>query len=653
MNPTVKYRADIDGLRAFAVLFVVLFHFGLGFPGGFVGVDVFFVISGYLIGGHIYQSKLEGRFSWGAFYVRRIKRILPALITVLIAVWLIMFFIATPADFKRLGRDAAATLLSISNVTLWNSIDYFSPNAEHNPLLMTWSLAVEEQFYFLAPLLILTLTRFDKNRSLWLMAIATLFCFILAAVGTIKAPNSAWFLTPFRAWELFAGALLGMVHTHYPAGFSSKKDNVKSAVGLALVTLCALFYGSQTSFPGIGALPVILGAVLLLDAQTAFINRRLFSWRPLRFIGLISYSLYLWHWPVISLYRYLCEAEPGAVTRILLVALSMVLATVSYYVIEKPFRAAQHPQPRVFWRYGAVMGLLTLIFAMTWQQKGFPSRWPLEFTRMQAEIEEAEDLCMTSYGDTLLTGNALCNGGARGQKKIALIGDSHAGALAAAFRELAQEHQLTPVIFAKSSCAPLLGVYRHSAGWPLHDAQCRDFKQDVDDYLARDEQISTVIIAGFWQSGLMEGKAPWLSENAPSLRPDQALQQGLAETISRLQRMGKRVIVLGDVPMMSFTPEKRVMRCFSRTFAYANPQGSGVCEFAGHDSIEPDTASALLNNVSMQQNAVFANLQDALCDTATCRFAESAHIYYKDPHHLTRYAADKVLRSVLMPLITP
>ncbi|WP_081005688.1 acyltransferase family protein [Trabulsiella odontotermitis] len=140
IDTAVKYRADIDGLRALAVLFVVLFHFGLGFPGGFVGVDVFFAISGYLIGGHIYQSKLEDDFSWGQFYVRRIKRILPALIAVVVAVWLVMFFVSTPEDFRTLGRDAAAALLSVSNVTLWNSLNYFSPSTEHNPLLMTWSL---------------------------------------------------------------------------------------------------------------------------------------------------------------------------------------------------------------------------------------------------------------------------------------------------------------------------------------------------------------------------------------------------------------------------------------------------------------------------------------------------------------------------------
>jgi peptidoglycan/LPS O-acetylase OafA/YrhL len=651
MFPKVKYRTDIDGLRALAVLFVVFFHFGLGFSGGFVGVDVFFAISGYLIGGHIYQSKLEGYFSWGQFYVRRIKRILPALIAVVVTVWLVMFFISTPEDFRTLGRDATATLLSVSNVTLWNSLNYFSPSAEHNPLLMTWSLGVEEQFYFLAPFLILALTRLNKNVRFWLMAVVILFCFAIAASGTISAPHSAWFLTPFRAWELFSGAVLGMVHTHYPATYATRTDNFKSVTGVMLITLCALFYDDRTSFPGAGALPVILGTLLLLDARTAVLNRRLLSWKPLRFIGLISYSLYLWHWPVISLYHYLFEAEPGTEIRILLTVSSMALATASYYMIEKPFRAAQLPPHRVFLRYGVAIGVLTLVLAVTWQQKGFPSRWPPDFVRMQEETEETEDPCMTSYGNTLLTGNTLCNGG-NAPNKVALIGDSHAGALATAFRKLATENKLTPVIFAKSSCAPLTGVYRHSSSWPLHDAQCRAFRQDVDNYLARDKQISTVIIAGFWQSGLMEGKAPWLSENTASLRPDQALRQGLAGTIIRLQQAGKRVVVLGDVPVMTFTPIKRAMLCFSRVFAWANNQHSGMCELAGYESMEPDDASALLKEVSVKHNAVFTSLQAALCDAVSCRFADSGHIYYKDPQHLTRYGADRILGRVLIPVIT-
>jgi peptidoglycan/LPS O-acetylase OafA/YrhL len=651
MKTDIKYRADIDGLRALAVLFVVLFHFKLGFPGGFVGVDVFFAISGYLIGGHIYQSKLEQRFSWGSFYVRRIKRILPALIAVVVLVWLIMFFIATPADFRKMGRDAAATMLSASNVTLWNSIDYFSPSAEHNPLLMTWSLGVEEQFYFLAPLLILALTRCRKNVRIALMATITLICFVIAAIGTVKAPHSAWFLTPFRAWELFGGALLGMIHSHHSAGLAVKASNFKSAIGIVLITLCALYYDNLTPFPGVSALPVILGTLLLLDAQSSFINRRLLSWRPLRFIGLISYSLYLWHWPVISLYYYLCEASPGMGVSLLLVALSMALATISYFIIEKPFRFAQLTKAQVFLRYGVVMGLLTVVFAITWQQKGFPSRWPVAFRQIQEEIQETGDRCMTSYGDTLLTNNAECNGG-NGKEKVALIGDSHAGALAAAFRTLTQKHHLTPVIFAKSSCAILMKVYRHSAGWPRHDEQCRTFKQDVENYLARDKRVTTVIIAGFWQSGFIEGKAQWLSEKQPSLNSAQALRQGLSETISRLQRMGKRVIVMGDVPMMNFIPEKRVMRCFSRAFAWANPQQDGMCQIADSASVAPDTTSELLRAVVARYGAEYASQRAVLCGPAGCRFAESMHIYYKDAQHLTRYGAEKVLTRILLPLLT-
>ncbi|WP_054179537.1 acyltransferase family protein [Trabulsiella odontotermitis] len=187
-----------------------------------------------------------------------------------------------------------------------------------------------------------------------------------------------------------------MIHTHDTATFSARTDNIKSVTGVLLITLCALLYDARPPFPGTGALPVILGTLLILDAQTTVLNRRLLSWKPLRFIGLISYSLYLWHWPVISIYHYIFEAEPRTGIRILLTVVSMVLATVSYYVIERPFRAAQLPWHQVFLRYGSVMALLTVIFAITWQQRGFPSRWPIAFVQMLAEAEGAEDICMTS-----------------------------------------------------------------------------------------------------------------------------------------------------------------------------------------------------------------------------------------------------------------
>ena len=339
---TGGYRPDIDGLRAVAVLSVLLFHAGFGaFRFGFIGVDIFFVISGFLIGGHIHDEELAGRFTFLAFYCRRAKRILPALYVVVCAVILLGALVLSPRELQRAATEGIATLLSASNLFFWKSTNYFAVASNQRTLLMTWSLGVEEQFYLVVPLLMVFLMR-SKVRLVLILASISVLSFCVAFYQAIHAREAAFYLLPARGWELLAGVLLALIanSARRDAVRGKVTQNVLSGLGLLLVLLPIFFLPSNLPFPGIGALPSVLGSVLLLSTPNGWANKRLLSIGVMRFTGRISYSLYLWHWPLLTFARIVLGTETSRIESSVILAISLLAATASYKWVEQPFRAS-------------------------------------------------------------------------------------------------------------------------------------------------------------------------------------------------------------------------------------------------------------------------------------------------------------------------
>ena len=361
----IAYRPDIDGLRAIAVLGVVFFHAGLGFPGGYAGVDVFFVISGFLITSLILKELRQGTFSLLGFWERRARRILPALTVVVVAILIAGWFFLLPADYEVLGKQIVALAALSSNIKFWWETGYFATSAEEKPLLHTWSLSLEEQFYLLIPLLLWFLFRLRKSSwvapVLFLGAIAS---FTLSVIGSYRAPSATFFLLPTRAWELAAGSLLAFVQP-IP---QPRLRTLIAWLGLAAILGPLFFYAPGIRFPGLTALPPVAGAALLIwsglrppssdlrpptsdlrpptsvlrppssDSRLPLPNR-LLATRPLVWIGLLSYSLYLWHWPLFAYCKYLSSTPPTLPVRLSLVAISVLLAWLSLCFVERPFRS--------------------------------------------------------------------------------------------------------------------------------------------------------------------------------------------------------------------------------------------------------------------------------------------------------------------------
>ena len=337
----MHYRREIDGLRAVAVLPVILFHTGFSvFSGGYVGVDVFFVISGYLITSILINDLEQGNFSIAGFYERRARRILPALFFVMAACLPFAYMWMLPTQLKDFAQSLVAVVFFASNIFFWRESGYFAADAELKPLLHTWSLAVEEQYYLLFPVFLLLTWRFGRSRVFWSVVVISVASLLIAEWGWRNKPSANFYLAPTRAWELLAGSICAFLSV----GKAQRSSNVLSVIGLGLIIFSIFAYDANTPFPSVYTLvPVVGTALVILFAEKETWVARLLSLRSLVGIGLISYSAYLWHQPLFAFARIRSLTEPSHELMGLLAAMSLLLAWATWYWIEQAFRKRANP----------------------------------------------------------------------------------------------------------------------------------------------------------------------------------------------------------------------------------------------------------------------------------------------------------------------
>lgn len=416
----MNYRADIDGLRALAVVPVVLFHAQIpGFSGGFVGVDLFFVISGFLITSILVNELAENKFSLLTFYERRARRILPALLAMLIACVIAGYFLLRPDQYAALGKSALATLVFSSNIWFWHSTDYFSEPAEFNSLLHTWSLAVEEQYYLIFPLILIVLFRGRRDIFRYLLGFAIL-SFCIAEYYSTRSPSGAFYLAPARAWELMIGSMLSISWVRQSA--SDLPGWVKEMLGVAALSLIlgsVFLLDEHSPFPGVYALPVILGGALLIytGAEGTLVAKFL-SLRVFVSIGLISYSLYLWHQPILVFSRLIDPV--WSISIWFWIVLSFAAGWLSWRYVESPFRnKSRFDGGRIFRLSGVWTLVLGLAGLCLWVTDGLPHRI--------ANHPYADIVGYDRKADRMTTWRFAARPGSFDAKgKIAVVGDSHA-----------------------------------------------------------------------------------------------------------------------------------------------------------------------------------------------------------------------------------
>jgi len=465
-NKAIAYRPEIDGLRTIAVLPVILFHAGIEiFSGGFVGVDIFFVISGYLITSIILREMETGNFSVIRFYERRARRILPALFFVIFLCFPFAYFLMLPDELKRFGLSVLSVAVFSSNIYFWQKTNYFSSNAEEQPLLHTWSLAVEEQYYFLFPLFLMVLWRHGKNK----LFLSTVFIAVLSICLTEwawrSAPSANFYLLPTRAWELLAGSLLAFINYKEIQKFKSGQlAQFSSLFGLFLIGYSIIFFNGKTPFPSLYSLIPVLGTVLVIAcSSTENIAGRILSQKLIVGIGLISYSAYLWHQPIFAFFRLYYVTDPGKSVFLFGAFLSLVMAWFSWKFVEAPFREKFIlDQKLVFVFSGTGLAFLISVGMLVNFDvfKGKYSQTLVDFKLQKKWTEE----CMLFGKETRDLSKACTYRNEWGEnkpRKILLWGDSHADAYQLAIEEYFKDSNYRIVSMTAASCPPLLGLNIH------------------------------------------------------------------------------------------------------------------------------------------------------------------------------------------------
>jgi len=641
----MHYRKDIDGLRSLAILPVVAYHAGLHIPGGFIGVDIFFVISGFLITSLILESAEKGEFKFSEFYFRRAKRLLPALFFMILLTAIASLFILTPSAYEEFSTSTVAATFFVSNFFFNNSIDYFSASADTMPLLHTWSLAVEEQFYLFWPVVMLGvawLLKRGQKLAVWALLILICGTSLLAAQYAVeKFPQLGFYLTPFRLWELGAGGILVLV--------MRAKDQLSAPVangvflsGLLMACMSLFWLTKEVQFPGLAALPVVLGTCLMLwtgnmqGQQVA----RIFRLPPLVYIGKLSYSLYLMHWPVFALYRVFAGGSEAVETiPLALIALSFLLAMVSYHLVEKPFRF-NVSKPKIWASVAASALLVGGAHASALSTNGYKSRVDEEvLPSYAADLDVMWEWPCKEEGIGTVLGKSCHIGTSwrRAERRYVLWGDSHAGHFAPLLEHAAKDDVIS-ILFIRG-CPSFIDdktVRRVIKGSTEYSRNCGIQQDRILKWLKQERaSIDGVILVSAWS-----GYAKSLFETDQNLRskPEsyRLVENGTRAVISKIPKRIP-VTVISDVPR----PNRKFTQCIMSTEGWIKrkKQEAIKCEPLSRgkiDSLHVPTNDALSKAVKGRKNARVLNSVERMCGAESCPIYIGERIFYRDNHHMRR-----------------
>ena len=655
----MKYRADIDGLRTVAVLPVVIFHAGLGLPGGFVGVDVFFVISGFLITFLLVSEIQTNRFSIINFYERRARRIFPALFAMVFATTVAASFVMLPYDFEDFGKSVVATTLLAANIWFYKQEGYFTEAAELEPLLHAWSLSVEEQYYIVFPLLLLFAFRYlGRLGAVALILCVGLISFLAAAKTVSSAPEASLHL---RAWELMIGSLLAI-------GFAlSWTDRVSlpkwmahlvSLFGLAFIIVPVFFYNPETLFPGVNALPPCLGAMLMIaiGGDGRGIGTRFLSLPIMTFVGKLSYSIYLWHWPVITLVYY----KFGELTSALglsCLAVAFVLAYLSWRFVEQPFRNRRRiGVPMVAFTSIGAMALSTGLGLFIWRSDGLPNRVdPRLLDIVQPAVPRTTHYakfrhCLFVTPERAQNGDVCVRGAESVQPSFVFVGDSHAASLTPVVFDMARDLGIAGYQYSNPGLVPLPDVWRLD----------RVGTEDVDAFVAFVQErpsIETIIIARYWLHQMtgytyrFEGDV-WLDERYDGSGASYN-QTATLNGLIRLSRMfpDREIVLLDDVPSGSEMHIRDQIRRVN--FEGLSKLGLPVEAYQKQRASYEPFFEKLAQDTP---NIFYRPVASKLCDAQLCRLFDGDTLLYNDGDHVKPVGALKLsepIRDLLAEFSTP
>jgi len=654
------YRPDIDGLRALAIIPVLIFHaFPSVLPGGFVGVDIFFVISGFLISSIIFKGLQRESFTFSGFYANRIKRIFPALLLVLTVSLVFGWFFLLPGEYAQLGKHILGGAGYVENFVLRREAGYFDTKSFLKPLMHLWSLGIEEQFYLTYPFLLWAAWRLRRN-LLAIIVTLVLISFSLNVWQIRNAAVSSFFLPQTRFWELWVGGVLAYLDifrqdvnrrlTGSWADLASRLSggeknaprtaivhNVQSIVGIVLIGM-ALLLVHESAFPGWWALLPVSGAsLLILGGPVAWINHRILSTRIAVFVGLISYPMYLWHWPILSFARMIRGDELSRGVRIAAVTLSLVLSWATWRFVESPIRFG-----RRIWIKTAALALISVIvgcIGYTIHYKdGFGGRFknlPIDFGWAQPEEPSTPDCRKTVGSDKM----GYCRSLGAGAPDVLLMGDSHAASLYRGLASAYAQRSHSLMNLGEPGCVPFYDTQTYTP-W-IQQTDCRPIVNRMLDFATSTPSIRTIILSTRGPMHMLGQNFGEDATGAPVLSWDGAPQNSsqadifaaaFRNTVLRLSAAGKNVVVFVDWPELGFDPRS----CLPRPV----PLFSRVRPLCGVPRSQVDARNRAYREVIFNMENEFSGLSvfdplPYLCDSTACYAMRAGHLLYRDDNHLS------------------
>lgn len=635
----MRYRRDIDGLRALAIIPVVLFHAGVpALGGGFIGVDIFFVLSGYLITRQLLETEARGLSMIFEFYERRVRRIAPAFLAMLATLLLVVTIFLPAADILRTAKSTVAAIFFAANFRFYGKTGYFDGAAHDEPLLHMWSLAVEEQFYLFFPLLLFLLRPRNPLPVLTAFATASL---LAAQLSLATDPLWAFYLLPARAWELLAGALLATSKTRESLRGASRET--AAVFGLLLILIPIFIYDAFTPIPGVAALPPVIGVTILLAVGEGSLVGRMLSSAPLVWVGLISYSLYLWHWPIFIVSRQLLGTVDH-LTTVALIALSFVVALLSFHYVERPFRnRTAISWQRVFAITGAVAFAISASSIGLIAADGLPQRSPEaeRYFQSAARFETAfqDNPCLAHGAE--LPPLSPCMLGRQGQRVDGILwGDSHAAHWAPMIEFAATDANLKFRQITKAGCPPVPTEKMFPADSSRR--QCPQFNARVEHYLLANPDVRYVVLAANWQ-GIIEGSLR-VGTSGSSVEIEEsrkAAHDALERLAVTLRQHGKIVLIIGQTPI----PDQNVISCRTRRL-HLGLSGAACDHFpAGRARMRDQAAKNLLAGAVAGADAKILSPLRHFCGKFSCATSENSAPLYIDAAHLSPAGARKLERD--------
>jgi peptidoglycan/LPS O-acetylase OafA/YrhL len=642
MNPTI-YRKEIDGLRALAILPVVFFHAGIsGFSGGYVGVDIFYVISGYLITTIIYREIHHGEFKFRAFWTRRARRILPASIFLVLVCIPVFAFIFPSNLFENFIQSVVANQFFGSNILFWKEGGYFSTAQELKPLLHTWSLSIEEQFYILFPILLLMVYKHMKTHIILIVAFLITLSFLLSIYASKYHSYAAFYLIPTRAWELGVGGLIALMgEKHFP---KIRSSTLTQWLGITMILSAIFLFDQKTPFPSFyAALPVFGTALLILSKKPESIITRVLCSAPFLWIGLISYSVYLWHWPIMVIKKWVFPHSDSFMLSVIAILLSIGLGYASYIFVEKPTRNRLTLSDRQLIKGVLATSAITLIISLTLYKLGNsafvdPTESILAVYKRAIEPEQSRGKCTNNF---LSEDYQVCGNLPLIDQRVDLFvwGDSHAGAMIPAFYKLSEDRQINFQYSITLGCQPILGTYRAD-----QYQSCLEVNQLVIDHIAK-EGYSKVVLIGSFVNNTITGKLRDIEGNKDADLSTRLLEfsKRFKQTVSEIQQAGAKVYVFTEPPRYQVSPPLEILRSSTLGVSPSIPELKLVDHIKWISPVYD-----LIDQSGIDGRLDYSN---SFCPNGTCVYQnELGELLLKDSNHMSNIAAESLAEDLINDL---